>query len=269
MTAGNSTMLVGMQVRKVLAAQQQLPKHQTTSIESLQNLTGLGKRTVTSALQACRLRELSLEAATTTSTPAGKAQDRTPLVDQISSSETLGLGPDLDDPLADACVAETLMEGALQQLPHEEAKVLHLVYGLQDGLPKSRPQVSHAALPQKVYRQTAASFGHSYMHLWAVPALHNVAAVSTLQSCESLAGIVVVHLVVVHLVLKIVHDSNLWQRICEGVAQPPSAPSSSVALNAYIVHNLLGACLVSSESALLKCFYSCLGLPLCRLRYAS
>lgn len=153
MVAGNLSNLSGMQVRKVLAAQQQLPKHQTTSIESLQKLTGLSKRTVTSALQACRLRELSLEAATTTSTPAGKAQDRTPLVDQISSSDMLDHGPDLHDPLADTCVAETLMEGALQKLPHEEATVLHLVYGLQDGLPKSRPQVSYLA-PCHKYRQT-------------------------------------------------------------------------------------------------------------------
>lgn len=181
MLAGNQTMLFGMQVRKVLAAQQQLPKHQTTSIESLQNLTGLSKRTVTSALQACRLRELSLEAATTTSTPSGKAQDRSPIVDQLSSSDMLDHGPDLADPLADACVAETLMEGALQKLPHEEATVLHLVYGLQDGLPKSRPQVSHAAVPHKVYRQTAATSQHCRMHLWAGPALHTVVGVHTVK----------------------------------------------------------------------------------------
>lgn len=56
---------------------------------------------------------------------------------------------DVCDPLADSCVAETLMQGALQQLPCAEATVLHHVYGLQDGLPKSRPQVSLAALTVK------------------------------------------------------------------------------------------------------------------------
>ena len=144
--AGRSTALLHIQMRKVLAAQQQLPNHQIASIDSLQNLTGLTKRTVAGALQACRLRERSLEASTVTYTPAGKAQDKTPLLDQISSSEMLDHQPDLDDPLADSCEAETLMEGALQKLPLAEATVLHHVYGLQDGLPKSRPQVSHAAL---------------------------------------------------------------------------------------------------------------------------
>ena len=139
-------------MRKVLAAQQQLPNHQMASLDRLQNLTGLSQRTVASALQACRLRELSLEASTVTSISAGKAQDSTPLFDQMNSSDMLDPQPELDDPLADSCVAETLMEGALQKLPHAEATVLHLVYGLQDGMPKSRPQVSHAAL--KGYRQT-------------------------------------------------------------------------------------------------------------------
>lgn len=134
-------------MRKVLAAQQQLPNHQIACIDSLQNLTGLSKRTVASALQACRLRELSLEASTVAFTSAGKAQDRTPLVEQMSSSDMLDHRPDLDDPLADSCVAETLMEGALQKLPLAEATVLHHVYGLKDGLPKSRPQVSHAPQP--------------------------------------------------------------------------------------------------------------------------
>lgn len=239
MMAGSSTLLFGMQVRKVLAAQQQLPNPQTTSIESLQHLTGLSERTVTSALQASRLRELSLEAATTTSTPAGKAQERTPLVDQISSSDLLDHHRDLDDPLADTCVAETLMEGSLQKLPHEEATVLHHVYGLQDGLPKSRPQVSHAALPQKVCRQTAASSCHCYMHLCCVYfctqlllcALCNIVkawwallwSIWFLGSCMTvISGTEFV---------KVWRSHHLYT-------------SSSVATNVYIVQNLLGACLV-------------------------
>ncbi|KAL3143683.1 hypothetical protein ABBQ38_002478 [Trebouxia sp. C0009 RCD-2024] len=129
-------------VRKVVAAQGQLPQHQTSSVESLQDLTGLSRRTVTGALQACRLRELSLEAATASSTASGKAQVSTPLIDQMSSSDMLEQQDDVRDPLADSCVAETLMQGALQQLPCAEAMVLHHVYGLQDGLPKSRPQVA-------------------------------------------------------------------------------------------------------------------------------
>lgn len=152
--AGHSIASLHTQMRKVLAAQQQLPTHQIASIDSLHSLTGLSKRTVASALQACRLRELSLEASTVTCTSAGKAQDKTPLVDQMSSSDVLDHRPELDDPLADSCVAETLLEGALQKLPLAEATVLHHVYGLQDGLPKSRPQVSHAALLLKVCRQT-------------------------------------------------------------------------------------------------------------------
>lgn len=133
---------IGVQVRKVLAAQGQLPPHQGSSLESLQHLTGLSRRTVANALQACRITELSLEAATTSSTAAGQAQVTTPLVDQLSSCDMLEHQHDLHDPLAGTLVAEMLMEGALQQLPHAEATVLHHVYGLQDGLPKSRPQVS-------------------------------------------------------------------------------------------------------------------------------
>ena len=164
------TQKLHMQMRKVLAAQQQLPNHQIASIDSLHSLTGLSKRTVASALQACRLRELSLEASTVTCTAAGKAQDRTPLVDQMSSSDMLDHQPELDDPLADSCVAETLMEGALQKLPLAEATVLHHVYGLQDGLPKSRPQVSHAAWLLKVCRRAGRS-QQSCMHVWVVLAL--------------------------------------------------------------------------------------------------
>lgn len=138
-------------MRKVVTAQQQLSSQQDASLESLQQMTGLSRRTVESALQACRLRELSLEAVLESSTASGHACRQTPLADQISSRNMLDFPADtasLDDPSGEIQVAETLIEGALQKLPQPEATVIHHVYGLKDGLPKSRPQVSH--LQQKL-----------------------------------------------------------------------------------------------------------------------
>ena len=135
-----------VQMRKVVAAQQQCSGQQDASLASLQKMTGLSRRTVASALQACKLRELSLEAVLESSTASGQACRQSPLTDQISSSGKLEFPADTmspNDPLEDTQVAETLIEGALQKLPHPEATVIHHVYGLQDGLPKSRPQVSH------------------------------------------------------------------------------------------------------------------------------
>ena len=177
-----SAICIDMQMRKVLAAQQQLPVQQSTCIESLQNLTGLSQRTVASALQACCLKELSVEAATASSTSGGKAQDAIPLIDQMSSNGMLEQQPDLQDPMADCWMAQTLMEGALQKLPDAEATVLHHVYGLQDGLPKSRPQVSHFALNLENARsQTGAVLKQSCMHLWAVSILQIAASPCTLS----------------------------------------------------------------------------------------
>ena len=189
MLAGHSTALFHLQMRKVMAAQQQLPNHQIASMESLQSFTGLSKRTVASALQACRLRELSLEASTVTCTSAGKAHDKSSLIDQMSSSGMLDYRPELDDPFANSCVAETLTEGALQKLPCAEATVLHHLYGLQDGLPKSRPQVSHAAVLLKVDGLATHS---KAVHISALCLLY-VPVFALCHNCQSLAGIAVHH----------------------------------------------------------------------------
>ena len=130
-------------MRKIAAAQQQQQLASTsmpTSPERLQQLTGLSQTTFASAMKACKLREKSLEAASESSSSSGKVQHSS-LIDQISSTcndESLAA---IDSSIS---AAESLIEVALQQLPNAEAKVLHHVYGLQDGCPKSRPQVSIA-----------------------------------------------------------------------------------------------------------------------------
>ena len=131
-----------LQMRKITAAQD---KHQTSSLsvttpdQGLQQLAGLSQQTFASAMRACKLRETSLEAAVDSFTPSGKLQTGTSLIDQISST----FDEEFDSGVVDGdAEAEAVIEGALQQLPEAEATVIHHVYGLQDGLPKSRPQVS-------------------------------------------------------------------------------------------------------------------------------
>ena len=131
-------------MRKITAAQeqQQLASTSTpTSPERLQQLTGLSQTTFASAMKACKLREKSLEAAHESSSSSGKVQHSS-LIDQLSSTDCNDESLAATDSSISA--AESLIEVALQQLPNAEAKVLHHVYGLQDGCPKSRPQVSIA-----------------------------------------------------------------------------------------------------------------------------
>lgn len=131
-------------MRKITVAQeqQQLASTSTpTSPERLQQLTGLSQTTFASAMKACKLREKSLEAAHESSSSSGKVQHSS-LIDQLSSTDCNDESLAATDSSISA--AESLIEGALQQLPNAEAKVLHHVYGLQDGCPKSRPQVSIA-----------------------------------------------------------------------------------------------------------------------------
>lgn len=132
-----------VQTRKITAAQEQhrAAQHVATSSDCIRVLTGLSKQTFANAMKACNLRELSLEAAVESTASSGKLQASTSLAERISSLNHES------NFMADskASAAEALMEGALQQLPADEATVLDHVYGLQDGQPKTRPQVSAAA----------------------------------------------------------------------------------------------------------------------------
>ena len=131
-----------MQTRKITAAQDHLALHDVaTSSDCIRVLTGLSKQTFANAMKACNLRELSLEAAVESTASSSKLQASTSLAERISSLNYES------NSMADskASAAEALMEGALQQLPTDEATVLDHVYGLQDGQPKTRPQVSAAA----------------------------------------------------------------------------------------------------------------------------
>lgn len=129
-------------MRKIAAAQEQQQgalASSAASADQLQKLTGLSNPTFASTMKACKLRERSLEAAIESGSASGKENRGNAPLDQICNSVN-------DDSYAavdsSANAAECLMKGALQQLPDAEARVLHHVYGLQDGLPKSRRQVA-------------------------------------------------------------------------------------------------------------------------------
>ncbi len=130
-----------LQMRKIAAAQEQQQGALTStaaSADQLQQLTGLSNLTFTSTMKACKLRERSLEAAVESGSASGKEQRGSSPLDQICTNINDDSCAAMD---SSANAAECLINGALQQLPDAEAKVLHHVYGLQDGLPKSRRQV--------------------------------------------------------------------------------------------------------------------------------
>ncbi|MCJ1242796.1 hypothetical protein MMC14_010805, partial [Varicellaria rhodocarpa] len=155
-----------VQMRKVVAAQEQLPEEQKLSLEHLHRLTGLSRHTAGSALQACSLKELSLEASLESPSAVRHAGTHTPFGDQLSSGCMLDNPSDLIGlHTSETHAAESLIEGALQQLPQAEAVVLHHVYGLQDGLPKSRPEVCQSpSANQCMYTACPACKVHQSAH---------------------------------------------------------------------------------------------------------
>lgn len=129
-------------MRKIAAAQEQKQgalASSAASADQLQKLTGLSNPTFASTMKACKLRERSLEAAIESGSASGKEHRGSAPLDQICNSVNddsyAAVGSSAND-------AECLVNGALLQLPDAEARVLHHVYGLQDGLPKSRRQVA-------------------------------------------------------------------------------------------------------------------------------
>ena len=133
-----------LQMRKIAAAQgqqQEALASTAASADHLQQLTGLSNATFASTMKACKLRERSLEAAIESGSASGKVHGGSSPLDQICNHTNDDSCAAMD---SSANAAECLINGALQQLPDAEATVLHHVYGLQDGLPKSRRQVSAA-----------------------------------------------------------------------------------------------------------------------------
>ncbi|DBA75516.1 TPA: hypothetical protein ACH3X1_010765 [Trebouxia sp. C0004] len=129
-------------MRKITAAQEQQQgalASTAASADQLQQLTGLGNATFASTMKACKLRESSLEAAVESGSASGKEHRGSSPLDLICDNINDDSCAAMD---SSANAAECLINGALQQLPDAEATVLHHVYGLQDGLPKSRRQVA-------------------------------------------------------------------------------------------------------------------------------
>lgn len=133
---------MNLQMRKIAAAQDQQQGALASTAapaDQLQQLTGLSNPTFASTMRAWKLRERSLEAAIESGSASGKEHGGSSPLDQICNNINDDSCAALD---SSANAAECLINGALQQLPDAEARVLHHVYGLQDGLPKSRCQVS-------------------------------------------------------------------------------------------------------------------------------
>ncbi len=131
-------------MRKVAAAQEQQQGASASiaaSADHLQQLTGLSNATFANTMKAWKLREGSLEAGIESGSGSGKEHRGSSPLDHICSNVSDDSCAAID---SSANAAECLITGALQQLPDAEATVLHHVYGLQDGLPKSRRQVSAA-----------------------------------------------------------------------------------------------------------------------------
>ncbi|KAA6418737.1 MAG: hypothetical protein FRX49_11390 [Trebouxia sp. A1-2] len=127
-------------MRKIAAAQEQQQgalASTAASADQLQQLTGLSNPTFASTMKACKLRERSLEAAIESGSASGKEHRGSSPLDQICNNINHDSCAAMD---SSANAAECLINGALQQLPDAEARVLDHVYGLQDGLPKSRRQ---------------------------------------------------------------------------------------------------------------------------------
>ena len=137
-----STLATCAQIRKITAAteaNQGHALHGPASREYMQQFAGLSKVQFTNAMKACSLQEVSFEAVTDAGTSISEGQSDSTRAGQIGESQNDGTSTAVD--------AKELVQGALQRLPCAEASVIRHVYGLQDGIPKSRPQVCRCLPP--------------------------------------------------------------------------------------------------------------------------
>ena len=121
-----------------MAAASQYPesvRYNSDIMEQIRLEVGLTKNKFTSAMRAIQMHEMSLDSSTTRATVSGKEAEGDSLIDSIPADDTV-------DVEGNATVAALAVQEALHQLPGPEASYISYKYGLHDGFPLSRAQVS-------------------------------------------------------------------------------------------------------------------------------